>query len=318
MSISLTTPLIFEPLFMERIWGGRRLETVFGKRLPPGKQIGESWEIVDRPEAQSVVSQGPLRGTTLHDLWLQQRAEIFGLDLPDTPRFPLLLKLLDASAQLSLQVHPPEPAAGSLGAEPKTEFWYFAASAPGAEIFAGLRRGVEQDEFARAIEHGSVADQLHRIAVRTGDSFFVPSGRVHGIGPGNLIVEIQQNSDTTYRVFDWDRRDAAGNRRALHIAESIRSIRFDDCEPECLHPAGEQLVVCPHFVVEKWDLTAERPAFDRAAFAIFVCLSGELEAAGERFRAGACFLVPASAAERTTLRSRGAAATVLRVTLPGR
>ena len=119
---------------MERVWGGRRLETVFGKKLPPGTQIGESWEIVDRPEAQSIVRQGPWRGRTLHEWWCEHRAEIFGDDLPDAPRFPILAKILDAQDKLSLQVHPGAGVAPQLGGEPKTEMWYFAAADDGAEI----------------------------------------------------------------------------------------------------------------------------------------------------------------------------------------
>src|SRR5881396_3630871 len=126
--LDLTTPLTFRPIFMERIWGARRIETEFGKKLPPNVKIGESWEIVDRPEAQSIVARGPVKGKTLHHLWTQHRDEIFE-GLSDAPRFPLLLKLIDAQEKLSLQVHPPEKIAAKLGSEPKTEFWYVAAAA---------------------------------------------------------------------------------------------------------------------------------------------------------------------------------------------
>src|SRR5213592_2493977 len=129
--LNLTDPLTFEPIFMKRIWGGRWLETRFGKRLPAGMRVGESWEIVDRPEAQSIVRNGPLRGKTLHELWTQDRQSIFG-DVPDATHFPLLVKILDARAKLSLQVHPPEKVAERLGGEPKTEFWYVAAADPSA------------------------------------------------------------------------------------------------------------------------------------------------------------------------------------------
>jgi len=311
------TPISFEPIFMERVWGGRRLASLYGKALPPGKRIGESWEMVDRPEAQSIVARGPLQGKTVHQLWVERRAEIFGAGLADTPRFPILVKLLDATDKLSLQVHPPESAAQSLGAEAKSEFWYFAASEPGAEIFAGMRSGVERSAFVRAIEEGDIAAQVHRIGVKTGDSFFVPSGRLHGIGGGNVIVEIQQNSDSTYRVFDWDREDEKGRKRELHVNESLQSIRFDDCEPRSERPKGERLIECLHFAVEKWEIEGERPALDRAAFAIFVCLSGELEALGEIFRAGDLFLVPACA-QTTNLRSLGKDTSLLRITLPVR
>src|ERR1700756_1897711 len=131
--LEMKSPLTFEPIFMERIWGGRRLETEFDKNLPPNVRIGESWEIVDRPEAQSVVARGPLKGKALHELWTEDRARIFG-GIPEPPRFPCLIKFLDAHEKFSLQVHPPEQFAGRLGGEPKTEFWYVAAVDPGAEL----------------------------------------------------------------------------------------------------------------------------------------------------------------------------------------
>src|SRR5213596_3237163 len=142
----MKSPLTFSPIFMERIWGGRRLETNFGKKLPANKRFGESWEIVDRPEAQSIVRNGPLRGKTLHELWTQDRQSIFG-DVPDATRFPLLVKILDAREKLSLQVHPPEKIAARLGGEPKTEFWYVAAADAGAELFVGLRDPITRAQF---------------------------------------------------------------------------------------------------------------------------------------------------------------------------
>ena len=312
-----TEALVFQPIFMERIWGGRQLESVFGKKLPAGKRIGESWEIVDRPEAQSVVRQGALQGKTLHELWVGHRAQIFGADVPDAARFPILIKLLDATEKLSLQVHPPAEIASSLGGEPKSEFWYFAASKEGAEIFAGLRSSVNRDAFAMALRGGSVGDLVHRIAVRSGDSFVVPGGRLHGIGEGNLIVEVQQNSDTTYRIFDWERKDEKGERRQLHISESMRAINFADYEPQIRNPGGERLVNFPHFVVERWKLEAPRPASTDPAFAIFLCLSGIVQVGEQLARPGELFLVPAIAAE-SALRPAAPETVLLRITLPVR
>src|SRR5262249_7731471 len=165
---------------------------------------GESWELVDRPETQSIVRNGPLRGTTLHELWTQYRDEIFG-DIPNTPRFPLLLKLLDAREKLSLQVHPPEKIAKKLGSEPKNEFWYVAAADPGAELMLGFRESIARDQFEIALRSGTAADYVHKIRVKAGDAVFLSAGRFHAVGAGNLLIEIQQNSDTTYRVFDWNR-----------------------------------------------------------------------------------------------------------------
>src|SRR5215468_5507597 len=192
--LNLKAPLTFEPIFMERVWGGRRLEAEFGKKLPPQKAIGESWEIVDRPEAQSIVRNGSLRGKALHQLWTQHRDEVFG-DTADTPRFPLLVKLLDAHQKLSLQVHPPDGVASGLGGEPKTEFWYVAAADPNAELYLGFREPITRDSFAERLRKGTVIDHIHRIAVRSGDAVFLPAGRVHAIGAGSLLIEIQQNSD---------------------------------------------------------------------------------------------------------------------------
>jgi len=317
MKLPPTSPLVFEPLFMERIWGGRRLEDLFGKRLPPGKTIGESWEIVDRPEAQSVVRQGSRRGQTLHELWIEERAAIFGIGVPDSPRFPILAKLLDAQERLSLQVHPSAQIAASLGGEPKSELWYFAAADDRAEIFAGVRRGVQPAQFEQAIDDGSVAELVPRLPVKRGDSFFVPGGRLHAIGGGNLLVEIQENSDTTYRVFDWGRTDDQGQSRALHRAESMRAIDFDDYEPQLVRQEGEQLLKSPHFVVERWKLSGARVASEQPTFAIFVCLEGTVTCGEMEARPGDFFLVPACAAG-SELRPSTTNASLLRVTLPAR
>src|SRR6266436_2421261 len=174
--LEIASPLAFEPIFMERIWGGRRLQSEFGKTLPRHGRIGESWEIVDREEAQSVVRDGPWRGKTLHELWTEHRQEIFG-DLPDSARFPLLVKLLDAQEKLSLQVHPPKKAAMLLGGEPKTEFWYVAAADANAELFVGLRAPATREAFKEALEQGRIAELVHTIHVKTGDAMFLPAGR---------------------------------------------------------------------------------------------------------------------------------------------
>ena len=307
-------PLTFIPLFKERIWGGRRLERLFGKNLPADARIGESWEIVDRPEAQSVVREGTWSGRTLHDLWQDHRAEIFG-QMEDASRFPLFLKLLDAEEKLSLQVHPPADIAAELKSEPKTECWYVAHAEPGSEIYVGLKKGSSRAGFEAALANGTVAEQVHRIPVRSGDAMFLPSGRVHAIGAGNLLVEIQQNSDTTYRVFDWNRTGDDGAPRALHVTESLRSIDFEDYEPALVRAAGESLVKNRLFDVEKWELAASREVSAPGVFAIVACLTGEIHCAGVRLRPGEFFLVPASLQDRM-LRPMAAPTALLRVTVP--
>jgi mannose-6-phosphate isomerase len=226
-------PLTFHPIFKERIWGGREIERLYGKKLPPGKVIGESWEISDRPNDESIIANGKFAGKSLHWLMENHRDELLGDAKPaNKNRFPLLIKILDAREKLSLQVHPPTSKAAELKGEPKTEMWFIAAAAPGAELFVGLKRGVTRAEFEKKISDGSVAECFHRVPVRTGDTMFLPSGRVHAIGAGLVIFEIQQNSDTTYRVFDWNRSGLDGRPRELHVAQSLASIDFDDFEPK--------------------------------------------------------------------------------------
>src|SRR5208283_4935377 len=159
-------------------------------------------------------------------------AELLGDAKPaNENRFPLLCKILDAREKLSLQVHPPASRAAELGGDPKTEMWYIADAAPDAELYAGFKRGVTRAQFEKKIRTGDVAGCFHRIKVRKGDAMFLPSGRVHAIGAGLVIFEIQQNSDTTYRVFDWNRTGLDGQSRELHVAQSIASIDFNDFEP---------------------------------------------------------------------------------------
>ena len=230
--------LTFQPLYKERIWGGRNLESLYGRRLPPDLPIGESWEISDRPGDESIVAGGPWKGKSLHEIMLERPAGLLG-PLPETPkRFPLLIKIIDAKERLSLQVHPPAAQAAKLGGEAKTEMWYVVQAGAGAELLAGLKRGVTRAEFEKQLARGAVANCFHRIPVKAGDARFLPSGRVHAIGGQTMIFEIQQNSDTTYRVFDWNRLDAAGRPRALHVAESLASIDFADFEPSLLPAAA--------------------------------------------------------------------------------
>jgi mannose-6-phosphate isomerase len=306
--------LMFEPLFQERIWGGRRLADLYGKKLPPRIAIGESWEIVDRPEAQSVVRSGPLRGKTLHELWMQDRESIFG-NVPNATRFPLLVKILDAREKLSLQVHPPEKVAVKLGGEPKTEFWYVAAADPDAELFVGLREAMTRDQFEEALHAGTVAQSVHKIRVKAGDALFLPAGRLHAIGEGNFLVEIQQNSDTTYRVSDWNRVDDRGRSRQLHLAQALQCIDFNDVAPQLIERRGEVLVNHKLFEIQKWNLHAPREIAPRGRFAIVCCLTGLLRSAGVDLWPGEVFLIPAQLQDRQ-LKPLQAGTSLLRVTIP--
>jgi len=310
-------PMVFEPLPMERVWGGRRMESVLNKNLPHGSPIGESWELVDREDAQSVVHEGGLRGITLHDLWLHHRKEVFGDSYVQhpAPRFPILVKILDARDRLSVQVHPPAHLAAAMQGEPKTEMWYLLDTQPAAAVFSGLKRGTTRELFEAALVTGEVEQLLHRLPVSRGDSIFIPSGRVHAIAEGCLIVEVQQNSDTTYRVFDWNRTGLDGKPRALHIGESMVSIDFDDFEPELNVTNGEAVSSCAYFDVERWSIDSDRAATEDGKFAFFSVTNGHVACGTHVFARGEMFLVPA-AFQNAMLRPSGGTAEVLRTTLP--
>jgi len=232
-------PLTFEPIFQERVWGGRRLETLFKKPLPPDQRIGESWEISDRPGAASVIANGPFAG---HDLrWLMENhaEELLGEVSSHNGRFPWLAKLLDANEDLSVQVHPPADIASSLGGEPKTEAWHIACAVPEARLIAGLKRETSPEDFIARLDQSNFQECLHEIPANKGDSIFIPSGRLHALGAGIVVFEIQQNSDTTFRVFDWNRTGLDGLPRKLHIDKALQSIDFTDIEPHTLAPAWD-------------------------------------------------------------------------------
>ncbi len=318
MTRTVMDPITFKPLYMERVWGGRELARVYGRNLPDAHQlIGESWEMVDRPQEQSLVNEGDLAGTSLHDLWTKRREEIFGSDFlaGQPPRFPILIKVLDARDDLSIQVHPPAERAAQLGGQPKTEMWFIADCDPGARLYVGLKRGVTRAAFEQAIAAGTVAECVHAIEPRPGDSIFIPSGRLHAIGAGFLIHEIQQNSDTTYRVFDWNRLGLDGQPRQLHVESSLASIDFQDFEPTMDRPVGDILATCPYFKTTRRSLAVGQCLAPPVAgqFAIVSIIDGLLaSAAGRRFGKGAFLLLPRDAAPLVLLED----ATVLLVTLP--
>jgi mannose-6-phosphate isomerase len=245
--------LRFQPIYFDRVWGGRALETALGRTLPANRPIGESWDVVDRPEACSVISTGPLAGQTLRALLERHPADIMGPGWPAARPFPLLVKWLDCRERLSLQVHPPANIAAELGGEPKTENWFIVETMPGAHLIVGLQPGVTRDRFERALTDGTVEQCVHRFPVVPGDSMLVCSGQVHAIDAGNLLLEIQQNSDTTYRVFDWNRAGLDGKPRQLHVAESLRSILWDDPAPAHVRGAPTTAVIadCPEFLIRR-------------------------------------------------------------------
>jgi mannose-6-phosphate isomerase len=317
-------PLTFQPIFKERVWGGRTLARLYGKKLPPGVPIGESWEISDRPGDASVIANGPLAGKNLRWLMENRGRELLGSAKSLAGRFPLLLKILDAQEKLSLQVHPPAHKAAELGGEPKTEMWYIADAVPGAELFVGLQPGTTRADFERKLRDGSVADCFHHVPVRPGDAMFLPSGRVHAIGAGLVIFEIQQNSDTTYRVFDWNRVGLDGKPRELHAPQSLASVDFNDFEPALVKStfSGDAsiklrpLVQDPLFIVEVLQMAAGAGRLLKPrTMQIIACVSGKLGVEGgavtiERSPGEFC-LMPAGL-DAAILHAR-TAATLLRV-----
>jgi len=236
--------LSFAPIYQTRVWGGRGLESKLGRTLPDEEPYGESWEVVDRPEAQSAITGGELAGLTLREALENHGARLMGPGWDPTRRFPILVKWLDCKERLSLQVHPPAEIAPELGGEPKTENWYVAAATPNSGLLVGLKRGATKEEFEHRLINNTLEECVHRINVTPGESMFVRSGRIHAIDGGNLILEIQQNSDTTYRVYDWGRVGLDGKPRELHVEESLKCINFNDFEPETIKPsAGRQRLV---------------------------------------------------------------------------
>jgi mannose-6-phosphate isomerase len=274
-------PLLFQPRFVEKIWGGRKIETVLGKPLPAGKQIGESWELYDFPPGATdgskdwvsvVVANGPLAGRTLHSIVTEYGSDLLG-DVPLAPagQFPILIKYLDAREDLSVQVHPDQAYADAHpDAHLKSEAWYVLQHDADARLLKGLASHTNRDKFAEAIATGEVETHINAIQVKPGDCHYLPSGTVHALGAGILVAEVQTPSDTTYRVFDFNRVDATtGKPRALHVEQAMACIDFAGTAVEEQprghtggpHSAVSRLVDCPYFRLEKVRVGAgvERP-----------------------------------------------------------
>jgi mannose-6-phosphate isomerase len=307
--------LRFDPIYKQVVWGGRRLGPLLDRRLPGDEPIGESWELVDLPADQSAVARGPLTGTTLGELRRDRRPELMGDVSLLEGRFPLLLKFIDAVQTLSVQVHPDEDACARIGggARPKTEAWYVIDREPDAALYVGLRPGVDRSTFAAAISDGEVEPLLHRLAVEPGDFVFLPAGTVHAIGQGIVLAEVQQSSDTTYRVFDWNRVGLDGRPRQLHVEQALKSIDYGQVgPPEFQRPrSGRDGVCCDSFAVE-----LVRPGPDTASLKgqgplalMGVFGDGSVTArAGsseEQLALGQTLLVPAAASGKVELSGAG-------------
>lgn len=274
------TPLIFEPYLKTVIWGGDEIAAYKGIDTHL-RNIGESWEVSGVPGRESVVASGPLKGRTLTDLVKECPSEILGEDVYRRfgATFPLLVKIIDAHDRLSVQVHPDEELArrrhNSVG---KTEMWYIIGARPGARIYAGLNREISPGEYERRVADNTMMDVVAEYDTSVGDVFFLPPGCIHAIGAGNLLAEIQQPSDITYRIYDYDRRDAYGNPRELHTNLAKAAIDYKAMS-SCKVPVGGSgdgvLVECQYFTVSHLGLSG-REVLRFESFMVVMCLSGSV------------------------------------------
>lgn len=320
-------PLIFAPYLRPMVWGGRRLGDVLGKPLPADGTWGESWEISSHPSHETRVAEGPFVGTSLTSLCQSHGRELFGPARRPYEAFPLLIKYLDANDLLSVQVHPNDEQAMPLANERfgKTESWVVLAADPGGRIFAGLKPGVDRARLEQALAEGHVADCLHSFAPKAGDCLFLRAGTVHAVGGGVLMAEVQQSSDATLRLYDWDRPGPDGKPRPLHVPQSLAAI---DWSAGPLHPVvgkplvggmGERLVTCDYFTLDRFEVrdTVVSPYQERLSLWMVVDGAARLTTASgyERgLKAGGTVLVPASA-RRVHWQAIGRA-TLLGVTVP--
>ncbi len=260
-------PLKFHEIFKEKIWGGRRLESCLGKSIPKNKLIGESWEIADHGKDISIVKNGMLKGENLKKLIKNFKKEIIGKDvkLSRGGRFPLLFKYIDASQKLSIQVHPDDEYAclNERDETGKTEAWYVVWAKPGAQLVCGLKEDVNRNILKEAIKSKKIGNYLNYVTVYKGDLIFIPPGTVHTIMGDVILAEIQQNSDLTYRIYDWGRIDKYGKSRELHIDKALDVIDFSlvrnyKIEPLSININGNIInyfIVCEKFVVELCEIT---------------------------------------------------------------
>jgi mannose-6-phosphate isomerase len=308
-------PLRFLPFLRPMVWGGRRLGEVLGKQLPTDDSYGESWELSDHASHQSVVANGPSAGKTLRQLMEQDRTALLGSAADKHRLFPWLVKFLDARDWLSVQVHPDDKAVQRLwpGEGGKTEAWFVLAAEPGSRVYAGLLPGVDEPRLRKALAAGTVADCLHQFVPRPGDCVFLAAGTVHAVGGGVLLAEVQQTSDATFRLFDWNRRDASGKARALHVEEAmacidwhrgpVQPIRAEDYAATVDRPVHQgrerkTLVACAHFRLEYLQASEPFACGGEERLQVLIVVGGDgrlaMEAGDEELKLGQVWLLPAS------------------------
>ncbi|NCD23457.1 MAG: mannose-6-phosphate isomerase [Spartobacteria bacterium] len=285
MDATIHMPILLQPVYKEYIWGGDRLIHEFHRRLNAGI-YAEAWEIADHPDGRTRIINGPDAGATLAEAIAHRGPELLGAGRTDKT-FPLLVKLIDARETLSVQVHPNDEAAARFGGEAKSEMWYVLSATPDAHIYSGFKPGVGPAEFEQARAAGTIPSLLQRFPARPGMVFNTPGGRVHAIGAGCLLLEVQQDANTTYRLYDWDRLDKDGQPRRLHLEQALRVIDWNltgtpvaPILPEVPQPGGlvtRLLLDDPHFHVEEWTVAAPcQIAHDARSFWILFPIDGDV------------------------------------------
>ena len=281
-------PLRFRLIVRRYLWGNRRLETCLGKPIGPGNDYAESWEVSDHGADQSIVDQGPLAGMALGELVQERGPELLGRCHPQS-RFPLLVKFLDAALPLSVQVHPNDEQAARLSPPDagKTEAWYILSADPGSTIYAGLRSGVDPEQLADAIGQGTCETLLHHFQPKAGDCLFIPAGTVHALGAGLLVAEVQQSSDTTFRLYDWNRVGPDGKPRPLHVEQGLAVVDFqlgpvNPVQPQPSdRPWRSRLVTCEKFIMDRWDFDEPQAIGGDDRFHIVCVLQGAVRIEGD-------------------------------------
>jgi mannose-6-phosphate isomerase len=292
-------PLKFEPIFKHRLWGGQKLREFFSKNIPADDTIGESWELADLPEDKSIIINGELAGLTLLEAVQKYPKEITGDENFELP-FPLLIKFLDAQDILSVQVHPdPETCKRTGKGDSKTECWYIIDAKPEAFIYKGLKPSTTKEQFAKAIEEGNCEDFLEKVPVKSGECHFLPAGTCHSIGAGLLIAEIQTPSDTTYRVYDFNRVEKNGKSRQLHVEDALESIHFDPSGDDLSVRTLNRLVDSDYFKVDKGHQAKDCELLLMSGYMnvlIFLTGDGKIQAPDKSsvdFKAGDIAFIPA-------------------------
>jgi mannose-6-phosphate isomerase len=297
-------PFRFLPLFKRYLWGGRRLGAVLGKPIGSEDDYAESWEVADHHQGQSVVANGPLAGITLHQLVQERGDELLGRHAPQS-RFPLIFKYLDCQRDLSVQVHPNDAAATRLDPPDlgKTEAWFIVDARPGSRIYAGLKSRLDRQTLQREVLAGRTAECLHSFEASAGQCVIVPAGTVHALGAGLLVAEIQQASDTTYRLFDWNRVGPDGQPRKLHVEEALDAIDYSAGpviaqQPKSTdRPHVQRLVACDKFILDQWSLASSQSLAGDGRFHIISVLEGEVgldDVALPTLKRGQTAVIPAS------------------------